>query len=63
MDRPVQYRGPAARLFVRDPYPDHPIKYGNAPYRINDVLFAYNYRYEKPPGYIVLELSMLSLEP
>ena len=26
MDRPVQYQGPAARLFVRDPYPDHPIK-------------------------------------
>jgi hypothetical protein len=59
MDRPVEYQGLAARLFVRDPYPDHPLKYGNAPYQINDDLFAYNYRYEKPSAYIGLELSML----
>lgn len=39
-------------------------KYGNAPCQINDDLFAYNYRYEKPSsGCIVLELSMSSLKP
>jgi hypothetical protein len=40
MDRPVQYQGPAARLFVRDPYPDRPIKYSNAPHQISDVLLG-----------------------
>jgi hypothetical protein len=29
MDRPVQHKGPAARLFVGDPYTDQSIKSGN----------------------------------
>lgn len=29
MDRPVQHKGPAARLFLGDPYTDQSIKSGN----------------------------------
>lgn len=65
MDRPVQYQGPAARLFVREILIQITrSKYGNAPCQIHDDLFAYNYRYEKASsGCIVLELSMSSLKP